>query len=225
MSIKKDHRKIRDELDQSNTKTRFFSKIEKTDGCWIWKAAIDPSGYGVFMIRADKMRAKLGSHRVSYYYHFGIWPRGLNTCHRCDTPSCTNPDHLFLGTQKENIQDCISKKRNSCGSKNVRAKIVEEDVPLIVDMFNDGYCVEKLSEKFGISVSVVYSILCGRTWKHVVRDKKIRNGNIDKISIWGKLCENDILKILQMIKEGKSQRYIADVFNVHQNTISNINRG
>lgn len=81
-----------------------MSHVKKTESCWIWKGKIGNSGYGVF-------NRKESSHRKSYELFKGEVEPGLCVCHTCDNPKCVNPDHLWIGTQKENITDSINKGR------------------------------------------------------------------------------------------------------------------
>ena len=83
-----------------------FEVITET-GCWIWKMSVDRVGYGHEWV-GGKLRQ---AHRVSYETHIGPIPHGMKVLHKCDVRACINPSHLFLGTQKENIQDCKKKGR------------------------------------------------------------------------------------------------------------------
>lgn len=89
---------------------RFMAHVspEPNSGCWLWTAAISTNGYGLLSTtRSRQVRA----HRFAYESMHGPIPDGLYICHRCDTPSCVNPDHLFLGTPRDNLNDAKSKGR------------------------------------------------------------------------------------------------------------------
>ena len=88
---------------------RFWAKVCKTNGCWTWTASKNPHGYGQIRLSGKLTLA----HRVSWTIHNGVIPEGLFVLHICDNPPCVRPDHLFLGTQKDNIRDAVAKKRHS----------------------------------------------------------------------------------------------------------------
>lgn len=90
-------------------KERFESKYipEPMSGCWLWLDKLTRDGYGQMTYKMKSMRA----HRWSYSIHVGPIPNGLLVCHKCDTPACVNPKHLFVGTVKDNTEDMIKKGR------------------------------------------------------------------------------------------------------------------
>lgn len=89
---------------------RFWSKVNKTKSCWEWIACVNEAGYGMIGTTGKKIDR---AHRVSYRIHFGEIPERMFVCHKCDNPRCVNPEHLFIGTNQDNVNDMILKKRNS----------------------------------------------------------------------------------------------------------------
>jgi hypothetical protein len=96
---------------------RIMEKVEKSvTGCWIFTGALNNKGYGKIYLRTvNKKTIIVQPHRVMYETHNGEIPKGKNVCHSCDTPACCNPDHLFVGTQKDNLHDMTDKGRRAMG--------------------------------------------------------------------------------------------------------------
>lgn len=141
---------------------RFFRRFKVSSlGCWLWNAHCDKDGYGVLPGNRENIRA----HRFSYLYHYGPIDNGAVICHKCDNPGCVNPDHLFVGTTKENCQDMLSKGRDKIvGSRNNKAKLTEDEIIEIRES-NISYVI--LAGYYGVSVSTIKKIKSRTSWRHV----------------------------------------------------------
>jgi HNH endonuclease len=176
--------------DEDYRKLRFYEDIDAKvaivpeTGCWLWTGGWNNQGYGVLGSRNKKYL----SHRVSYECRFGAIPDGLNVLHKCDTPTCCNPDHLFLGTHAENMRDCAIKGRagpvrkpenllrgarwalahpesSVMGTSHPLHKLDEDKIRRIrVDTRKK----RVIAEEYGVSSKLIVNIQQRRTWKHVV---------------------------------------------------------
>jgi hypothetical protein len=144
------------------SKERIENKVERIPegGCWVWMGTTTVRGYGQLI----KDTKKLSAHRASYEAFVGPIPKGINVCHTCDNVSCVNPNHLFLGTQKQNLQDMARKGRSTRGEKNARSKLSEEQVNQIRMM--DGTC-SFISKIFNVSSSAISAIKLKKRWAYV----------------------------------------------------------
>jgi hypothetical protein len=135
---------------------------EPNSGCWIWTGVISraENGYGLISVNGSKR----GAHRVSYELHHGPIVNGQFVLHRCDTPCCVNPDHLFSGTQAVNAADKIAKGRDPRGEKNGQAKLTEDDVKAIR---KDARTLAAIACDYGISETCVSEVKRRVWWKHV----------------------------------------------------------
>lgn len=145
---------------------RFESKFTKCEGCWEWKAGKQTKGYGSFWTSEKTLLA----HRFSYQMYVGEIPDGLCVCHHCDNPLCVNPAHLFLGTNTDNIHDCMDKGRcvRAFGEKHWNTKLTEEQVKTIKARRNNGERGIDLAKEFGVSQPHICDIVHDRYWKNLL---------------------------------------------------------
>jgi len=163
----------------SNKCTVISSIEKKSNGCWEWIKAKNPSGYGIFKNLDDrnqsignKMRIIL-SHRASYIIHKGEIPKGKFVCHSCDNRSCCNPDHLWIGSPKDNARDALKKGRLHLdgltfqlkkGCKSPAAKL-ESHISEIRKRIANSERIVEIAESYQVSPQAIYSIKHGKTWK------------------------------------------------------------
>lgn len=144
---------------------RFWRKVQKTSGCWLWTGFCMRSGYGKIR-RGGKGQGLLLAHRLSYEMHHGpIGPR-MFVMHTCDNPRCVNPDHLKQGTPQDNMLDMISKGRKvvPIGDGHFSCRLDAKKVRYIRSSNETSVA---LAEKFGVNPSAISNVRNGITWKHV----------------------------------------------------------
>ena len=143
---------------------RFWSKTVKNEknGCINWIASKNKCGYGQFRI-GNKI---LYANRVSYELSIGGIPKNMEVCHKCDNPACVNPDHLFLGTHKDNMNDASVKKRfpNRKGQNNPSAKLTENDIRDIKILLQTDLSQRKIGLLFSVGQTTISDIKMGKNW-------------------------------------------------------------
>lgn len=142
--------------------------VNAETGCWEWIAS--NSGYHRAKPYGTLQReGHRKAHRYMYAKHKGAIPSGMLVLHRCDNPSCVNPDHLWLGTQRDNIIDRNQKARDNTpkGSANPAAKLNERKVGWIKRSLEYGASCAELGREYGVSEVAIGFIKRGKTWKHV----------------------------------------------------------
>lgn len=148
---------------------RFLRKIDiRPDGCWVWNASKDREGYGQLVISGKKVPA----HRASWQLRHGEIPMGMFVCHKCDVPACVNPDHLFLGTPKDNTDDMVAKGRERFSTRTgvtpANAKLTDTDVRIIRRLRSEQRITySELARLFGVSITTICVIVRGEAWKGV----------------------------------------------------------
>lgn len=144
---------------KENPKKRFYSLFEKSEGCWNWIGKLNAGGYGKY--------SQTSASRKMYEYEFGPIQKGMQVCHTCDNRRCVNPDHLFLGTIRDNQKDKVNKGRQAKGS-NIGSSILNEEIVLdIRKMRISGKMYKEIADKFKISWDMVKVICQNTQWKHV----------------------------------------------------------
>jgi hypothetical protein len=174
---------------------RFWSKVNKTDGCWLWTAGKFATGYGSFSLNHHKT---IKAHRFSYALAYGPIPDSLFVCHRCDVRACVRPDHLFLGTPADNMHDRDRKGRAMKGDRHWsrlhperratgerhgnsthpetrprgqghwKARFTDDEVRAIkAEHAAGGITCRALAKRLHVSSSTIERIVNGRFWRHV----------------------------------------------------------
>lgn len=119
---------------------RFEAKFEKTEGCWLWTASKFPKGYGQFKYLHDG-KPQQYAHRISAHLYKGFdFNPDVVVCHKCDNPSCVNPDHLFLGTTSDNMRDMSEKGRSPKWNK----RFSERDMELAMFLREEGATLSQI---------------------------------------------------------------------------------
>jgi hypothetical protein len=132
--------------------------------CWYFAGSRDAIGYGRIPALGENK-----AHRVSWRIFRGQIPQGMRVLHRCDVRNCVNPEHLFLGTQADNVRDMMEKKRHRVvpqfGESNPMARLTREEVGAIREMVAAGSLQIEACRRFNVSPMTVSRIVRGQAWK------------------------------------------------------------
>jgi hypothetical protein len=152
---------------------RLLQRILIVGDCWMWTGRLSKKGYGSMRVSGRRTRV----HRASYELYKGPVPDGLFICHQCDNPACVNPDHLFAGTNSDNLQDAANKGRLSYqrntenfmrGTGHKQSRLTEDHVRDMRSLYaEEGLSVNELGARFGISHVQAYRIVKRIHWKHL----------------------------------------------------------
>jgi len=153
-------------LETSKFEQRYIP--EPNTGCWLWTAALSPSGYGSVWPEGRRVGTSWRAHRLAYVLFRGDIPEGMQVLHRCDTPSCVNPDHLFLGTPADNKRDERAKGRSAIGERHPRARLTAANVRSIRERYGRD-STASLAQEFGISKYHVWDVARGKAWASVLK--------------------------------------------------------
>lgn len=194
---------------------RYLAKVNKKgpDECWPWTAACYGNGYGQFGV--SKEERSVLAHRFGYKSLVGPIPDGDKVLHTCDNPPCQNPNHWYLGSQKDNADDRETRGRGNHpkGERN-NSRLTEGQVREILALFERGGHTQDIADRFGIRRRLVYAIARGERWGHLDRPPvtRTRKGN-------PKLTDDDVRAIRQLRADGLTLQEIGARFGV---TFSNV---
>jgi hypothetical protein len=139
------------------------SFVERTDYCWNWTGTINKFGYGIITHKYYLYFV----HRLAYVKHFGSVPENMFVLHKCDNRKCINPEHLFIGTNRDNVDDMLNKERQPRGETKHNSILLERDILLIRKMKQEGETLKDISKYFNVSEGAIYDVIARRTWKHI----------------------------------------------------------
>lgn len=158
---------------------KFHSRVDINfkSGCWLWQGGHKQSknkknygAMGTFKLLNGKNiggSAQVLSHRLSWVIHYGEIPIEMDVCHKCDNPNCCNPEHLFLGTHQENMQDMVRKGRHigPRGTKTSHSRLSEDKISKIRILLKSGISKQKIADIFKVNYTTIYKINRGETWR------------------------------------------------------------
>lgn len=139
---------------------RFWLKVKKTDDCWIWIAGLSPDGYGKFKAFGKTFRAT----RFIWTHMNGAIPEGQQILHACDNRLCVRPDHLHLGSHKENMREAALRQRMVSGEQSHLSKFTAEQVR---EIRRSTEPQKVLAKRYGVWQGAISHIKCGRNWSHL----------------------------------------------------------
>jgi hypothetical protein len=145
----------------------FWTRIDKSGKCWVWQGARCSKGYGSLGFK----RKIVSAHRLAYELTHGPIPTGMHVLHHCDNPPCCNPDHLWLGTNADNVADRHRKGRSNGGSGPGElcghAKLTSDVAKQIRELCASGVTQRKCAKMFGVHFGTVNDLVLRKTWRHV----------------------------------------------------------
>lgn len=162
---------------------RFLAKVDKCGPltpklggtrCWQWTGGSRKTGYGSFKLKFSG-GVEWSAHRASWILFRGSIPDGLYVLHRCDNPLCVNPDHLFTGTQLDNVHDMLAKNRSNytgprnphTGEQHHQSVLTESNVIEIRSLSDSGVSQRRIAQMFLVSQYTIWAIINRKKWRHI----------------------------------------------------------
>lgn len=196
-----------------------WARVDRTnaDGCWEWRGNRNGAGYGLVSIRYGRAHR---AHRVAWELIMGPIPDDMVICHRCDNPPCVRPEHLFLGTKKDNTQDMLRKERDRArGERQVNSVLTNADVVSMREQYASGdVSQQELIARFGVSAGQVSEVLRGLAWAHAPGPISAKRTTPRKLS------DEQVEYIRRSVANGVMQKDFCELYGVSPSHISSIVR-
>jgi DNA-binding CsgD family transcriptional regulator len=190
---------------------RFWEKVVKTpNGCWEWTAYKNKKGYGYFSVDGNAITA----HRFSYLHFNGEISEGLHVLHKCDNPSCVNPEHLFLGTNQDNVNDKVSKNRHPKGKTHVFSTLTDEVLETILELRKQNKSTKEIGAVVGLHKSTISKYL-----KFYLGDSGVKTRGS------GKVTRKKLEDMWMLIASGATNNEMGEILGVTYRTISEWRNG
>lgn len=208
---------------------KFWPRVKKDnpDLCWSWMKYKDKNGYGDFQFCYLGIKYRYRAHRTSYELTKGVIPNDLIVCHKCDNPTCVNPNHLFTGTHQDNCDDKINKGRQAIAEINGRSKLNWLLVNEIRCKYESGFSIKELSGNYNISTDQIINIIKNDSWI----DENYVGVSVES-SVFGKghtfsrvIPDEKVIEIKILINKGLKNKEISEITGVKNQKIKDIKRG
>lgn len=195
-----------------STPCRFWSKVNIIEGensCWLWKPNVTKGGYGN-IVNGGQSRV---AHRYSYELNIGPIPFGMLVCHKCDVRHCVRPDHLFLGTAKDNALDCAIKNRTN------KSILTNE---MVVDILADTRTNKVIAADYGVNSTTICNIKNNNIWKHIEGERTPIGTLKGELNPAAKLDSEQVIAIR---KDPRKLLFIAQEYGISESVVSSIKNG
>lgn len=141
---------------------RFWDRVDRSGGCWIWTKGRSKHGYGELRLLGKHHLA----HRVAWELANGVpIPDGLDVLHKCDNPPCCNPSHLFVGTHADNVADMVAKGRSASGEQHSQARLTWDEVRELRRRVSNGEDLRDVAKSYGLGTNHARKIVDGELWR------------------------------------------------------------
>lgn len=203
----------------------YVNKIGYND-CWDWIKYKDELGYGQFQFSYLGKKFNYRANRVAFELSNFQIPDGLVICHKCDNPKCVNPNHLFMGTHKDNSDDKVNKNRHAKAETSGRSKLNWKIVNEIRKIYPINKNTSEISKKYNIDSSTIMNILKGKSWVDenyipIQIGKNFKKGHTYSMTI----SAEKVIEIKKLINVGLSPKKISEITGVKNQKIRDIKRG